>query len=845
MSFKVVLAEKPSVARDIARNLGARQRGDGYISGNGWVVTWALGHLVQFAEPNDYHRRWAGRWSFDQLPMVPEEWVLKEQERTKKQLAVVQKLFNDPQNEEIICATDAGREGENIFRLIYQYTQCQKPFRRLWISSLTDEAIRNGFQNLQAGSDFDDLAHAALARTQADWLVGMNMTRAYTVHNGMLCTIGRVQTPTLAMIVRRDWEIQNFEKAYYYELIASMEPGFEAKYWNAEDKYRIDTKVRAERLLQQLHTFKTATVVKYEKKKKRKRPPQLYDLITLQKEANKRFGYTAKQVLGYAQELYEKFKLVTYPRTESRHISEDMAPQLPRILSAIEHPQAALALERLRGGFKLSKHYMDKTKLSDHHGILPTDRRPPNGLSGPLGLIYNLIVTRFVAIFLPDQVLEETTVTLDIGGETFLARGTVELEQGWRIVEPSRKKDDGEGKSGKKEGEGDDGRQKIPPLKKGEQIGVTDMRVNERETSPPKPFTDATLLNAMKYAGRDVDDDKLAEAMKDSGLGTPATRAEIIEKLIRSGFVERQKKNIHALPKGKALIGMVVDPLRSPELTGEWERKLKDIENGRLDSNSYVASIVAFIREMLPVVRQTRALRPSDFGEDRSQRSRNNRAPTVADRGGNATGGGGPATSGNPSADPKPKDMDTFGLCPNCRSGWIVEGKKAYGCTRFRKGCRFLVGKEMAGKKLTKKQVTTLVEKGKSGVIKGFKGKDGNPFDGRLVFDAAGGLRIEPAESKKSAKVTAEDIQQMTCPKCGQGQMIAGNRGFGCNRFRQGCRFVVWFEYAGKKLTPSQTKKLLEKGKTNLIKGFKGQDGADLDGYLVLDDQKQVQLQPK
>ncbi|CAM2006776.1 type IA DNA topoisomerase [Acanthopleuribacter pedis] len=834
--MKVVLAEKPSVARDIARNLGAGRRGDGYLSGNGWVVTWALGHLVQFSEPNDYHQRWAGRWSFDQLPMVPEKWVLKDQERTKKQLAVVQKLFNDAATEEIICATDAGREGENIFRLIYEYTGCTKPFRRLWISSLTDEAIREGFEKLQPGADFDDLAHAALARTKADWLVGMNMTRAYTVHNGMLCTIGRVQTPTLAMIVRRDWEIENFEKAFYYELVADMQPGFKAKFWHPEDKYRIDTKVRAERLLQQLKPHDTATVTKFEKKKKRKRPPQLYDLITLQKEANKRFGFTAKQVLTYAQELYEKFKLITYPRTESRHISEDMAPMLPRILKALEHPHASAALARLQGGFKLSKHYMDKTKLTDHHGILPTDRRPPNGLSGPLALIYNLVATRFVAIFLPDQVLEETTVTLDIGGETFLARGTIELEQGWRVVEPPRKSKSDEAKDKDKSKDDDDGKQAIPTFKKGDTVGVAGLAVQEKETSPPKPFNDATLLNAMKYAGRDIDDDALAEAMKDSGLGTPATRAEMIEKLIRSKFVERKKKNIHALPKGKALIGMVLDPLRSPELTGEWERRLKEIENGRLDHRAYMTSIENFIREMIPAVRQTRALRARDFGEDRRTRQNQHAKPVQQ------ASGAGPAAG---PRDEPPKGMANFGSCPRCRRGWIVEGNKAFGCTRYRGGCRLLIPKEIAGKTLTKKQITTLVEKGQSNLIKGFKDNEGKTLNGRLTLDPQNGIQLIPAEPSKSKKVTEEDIVALTCPKCSQGTLMAGKRGFGCSRFREGCRFVVWYETAGKKLTPAQVKKLVEKKKTTLIKGFKNNNGDSFDGYLVIDDHGQVQIEAK
>ncbi|CAM2065953.1 DNA topoisomerase [Sulfidibacter corallicola] len=845
MPVKVILAEKPSVGRDIARVLGANRRGDGFIAGRGFVVTWALGHLVQFAEPNDYGSPWSGRWSFSQLPIIPENWELKSQERTKDQLKVVQRWFNDPETEEIICATDAGREGENIFRLIYRFTGCTKPFRRLWISSLTDEAIREGFANLQPGSDFDDLAAAALARTQADWLVGMNMTRAYTVHNNMLCTIGRVQTPTLAMIVKRDWEIRNFEKAYYYELAADFTEGFTAKYLNEDGKYRIDSKVVAQRLHQQLSVNETGTVLKVSKKKKRNRPPQLYDLITLQKEANKRFGFTAQQVLTYAQQLYEKFKLITYPRTESRHISEDMAPQLPRILANLEHPQAPLALERLRGGHKLGKHYMDKTKLSDHHGILPTGRRPPSNLSGPPALIYNMIVTRFVAIFLPDQVVEETTVTISIGDATFQAKGSVELERGWKIVEPPRRKKEpapGEdGKATKKDDEKDFGRQALPPLQKDQVVHIDEMRLVERETAPPKPYTDATLLTAMKNAGREIEDDALAEAMKESGLGTPATRAEMIEKLIRTRVIERRKKALHPLPKGDALIGMVQEPLRSPELTGAWEQRLKDIENGKLGADQYYQSIVAFIKELLPQVRNSKALRGADF-EPRPAKTA--KAGSV----GAATDGKKPASQGDGGAvadgalDPKPRGLDTLGTCPNCKRGWIIKGKSAYGCTRYRPGCRFLIPLAPASKKLTQKQVTELIEKGKTRVIKGFKREDGQTFNARLVLGADHALQFEPVEAKPKKDAPPDDLHDLTCPRCGQGRIIQGKRGFGCNRFKQGCRFVVWNEYAGKTLTPKQIRRLLEKGKTTLIKGFKGEDGSSYGARLVLDAQKEVQM---
>ena len=384
----VVLTEKPSVARDIARVLGASKRGQGYVEGNGYIVTWALGHLVQFAEPDDYGPPWKGRWSFAQLPMIPEQWKLKTTRSTSDQYQIVKKLLNSPQTERVICATDAGREGEHIFRLIYEHARCKKPISRLWVSSLTDEAIQSGFRALQEGAAFDHLAAAARARGQADWLMGMNLTRAYTVHNKALCTIGRVQTPTLSMVVKRDAAIASFVKAYFYELVAQLEEGFAAKYCK-DGQTRIDKKEEAERLHRQLSPNKVGTVRKIEKKVKRNRPPPLYDLNNLQRDANRCFGFTAAQTLERAQALYETHKLITYPRTESRHISEDMVPKLPGILEKLAHPQAAVALERLRGGHRLSRAYVDRTKLTDHHAIIPTGQQPAPNLAPDLQKVYD------------------------------------------------------------------------------------------------------------------------------------------------------------------------------------------------------------------------------------------------------------------------------------------------------------------------------------------------------------------------------------------------------------------------------------------------------------------------
>ena len=854
----VVLSEKPSVARDIARVLGAQKRGQGYFEGNGYVVTWALGHLVQFAEPDDYGPPWKGRWSFEHLPMVPELWKLKTSRSTSDQYQIVKKLINDPQTDEIICATDAGREGENIFRLIYEHARCKKPFKRLWVSSLTDAAIQAGFRALKEGVDFDPLAAAARARGQADWLIGMNLTRSYTVQNNVLCTIGRVQTPTLAMVVMRDAVIAKFKKAYFYELAAQFEESFSAKYIE-DGQTRIEKKEEAERLYRELSPHKMGKVLKVEKKIKKHRPPALYDLNNLQRDANRRFGFTAAQVLEYAQALYETHKLVTYPRTESRHISEDMVPELPGILQKLEHPQAGVALAQLRGGRKLGKAYVDRTKLTDHHAIIPTGQKPSSNLSPVLKKVYDLVVARFVGIFLPDQVEEETTATIAIGGATFVARGSVVLEEGWKVVESRRSNDD---KKKNKSEEEDEPPQAIPPLEQGQEVHVERMEVVEKETQPPRPYTDATLLAAMKNAGREIEDDELASAMKESGLGTPATRAETIEKLIRTGYVVRERKSILASDKGKALVDLVAEPLRSPEMTAEWEQQLKEIEEGQRPVAEFYRSIEAFVKDLIPKVRQGPALSPEQAAAAR------------AEQGGKKKGKGG-RRSGVELAP-----------CPKCKKGKVSENTKAYGCSRYREGCDFTIWKTVAKKKLSEKQVRLLIANGRTEKIKGFTSKAGKKFAAKLKFDDGfkvvfdfndvsrneshgrssvaldrpltyddsspppmasdlgpplpiegdPGPSLACVESASSLLRKENTLKALICPKCNQGQIIEGQRGFGCNRYREGCDFVVWKEMAGKKLTEKQIQTLIARGKTSLINGFKSRKGSKFDACLKLDE---------
>lgn len=872
----VVVAEKPSVARDIARVLGARRKGEGFLEGNGYRVTWAIGHLIHFAEPDEYGDAqgvdWAGRWSADQLPMIPEAWKLKTAKQTAAQFKIVKALITAPDTERLVCATDAGREGEHIFRLIYRHARCKKPFDRLWISSLTDEAIREGFRALRPGQAYDHLADAARARAQADWLIGMNLTRAYTVHNRVLCTIGRVQTPTLAMIVARDQTIANFTKAFFYELVAHLTTAdaahFDARYIR-DGETRIEKKEEAERLHRELSPHRTGRVAKVEKKIRTVRPPPLYDLTNLQRDANRRFGFTAAQVLEHAQSLYETHKLISYPRTESRHISEDMLPELPGILKGLQHPLAAEALGRLQAGHRLGKAYVDRTKLTDHHAILPTGKTPSPDLPPALRKIYDLVVTRFVAVFLPDQRIEETRVEIAIGDATFLARGAVVLEPGWKRAETGgRAESSGTGESGLDQTGADQTGESnvLPPLVKDQPLQVDSLEVQEKETQPPRHYDDSTLLAAMKNAGREIEDDALAAAMKQSGLGTPATRAEIIEKLIRTRYVERRRKQLHATAKGIALIGLVAPALRSPELTAEWEQRLKDVEHGELPVEVFDRDIIGFLRELVPQIAQGPAMSAEQVAAERAERPAGKGAKTGRVGG---TRKSGRSSRGGASEGSTASRTAGLGACPICREGEMTENARAYGCSRYREGCGFTVWKTVAGLTLTQDQVQRLVAEGRLPRLEGFTSKAGKPFGAGLRLDAAGKVvfdfeseatdpgSVEAAveggqgtrrssrgrptvpEGAKDSRASTPSIRDRppVCPKCGQGRIIEGRRGFGCNRFREGCDFVVWKTYEGRDLEETDIRDLIEYGRTRPIASDEAAAGPL---RLRLDDRWQV-----
>ncbi len=690
--MKVVLAEKPSVARDIARVLGCRTRANGHLTGNGYAVTWAFGHLVAIAEPAAMNPAWAKPWRKEQLPMVPPRWKYEVTQNGKEQFAIIKKLFTASETTEIIAATDAGREGEHIFRLIYQRSGSRKPVKRLWIRSLTDEAIREGFRSLEPSKAFDALAAAARSRAHADWLMGLNFTRAYTVHNRQLCTVGRVQTPTLALLVNRHHEIRNFVPETYYEVLAVLEPGFTAKYVGKNKKTRIDEKTLAVRVFEDIAGVPLARVTRVETKDTRTPAPALFDLLTLQKEANKRFGYTATATLQIAQSLYEKHKLLSYPRTESRHLSRDIVAGLPAVIDAAREsfPKAAALAQTRFPTLKLPKSYVDDTKLTDHHAIIPTPRNPRGlHLSDKEQKIYRLVVARFLAIFLPPLVKGETTVLFAIGPHTFRATGSVVKEPGWTTVH-SAKRDDEKA-------------QKLPPLEKGESCKKRSQSLETRVTKPPKPHTDASLLDAMKKAGASIDDEDLAATMKRCGLGTPATRAAIIERLLKTGYIERSKKEILPTGKGIDLIAQVEEELRDPALTAQWEQRLKDIEDGKLAAETFEADIVRHLKALLPRV----------FAA----------APLAGLAGAQQEAG--------------------LATCPLCKKGIVRETPKAYGCNRWREGCSFTIWKKIAGKTISLTQAEQLLARKKTRKLKGFKSKrTGKKFDAALVLDESSKVRF-------------------------------------------------------------------------------------------------------
>ena len=695
--MKLCIAEKPSVAKDIAKVLGAKKAMQGYYEGNGYCVTWTFGHLCTLKEPQDYSPHYKS-WDLIFLPIIPKNFGIKliQNNGVEKQFKVIEKLVEDC--EEVINCGDAGQEGELIQRWVLQKAKCDKPMKRLWISSLTEDAILEGFDNLKPAEDYQNLYQAGNARAIGDWLLGINATRLFTKKfggNKAVLSIGRVQTPTLAMLVQRQKEINAFSSEDYFEL--------KTKYREVTFNATIDrlkTLDRAEKGLDYLkqHPFE---IVSFEIKEGKEKNPRLFDLTGLQVEANKKYGYSAESTLKYIQSLYEK-KHTTYPRVDTTYLSENLYPKIGGILRSMTH-YAEFTAPILENPIPKSKAVFDDTKVTDHHGIIPTEIPPSSSLSQEEKLIYDLIAKRFIAVFYPECKISNTIVEGQVGTIPFKATGKQILEAGWRAVYAKDSKDTTE-KTDKDE------EQNIPEFVAGES-GPHEPWVHQGKTTPPKPYTEATLLRAMETAGRQVEDEELREMLKNNGIGRPSTRANIIETLFKRKYIEKKKKNLFATQTGIDLIDTIEDELlKSPELTGEWEFKLRKIEKGEYEANTFKDELIQMVSELTKKVIDGRG-KTITLHEEKVEEPKKERKPRT-----------------------KTDIVWEETTCPKCKANQLIKGKTAIGCSDF-KNCGFKIPFEIFGKKLTEKQLQDLVVKGKSSKLKGFTSHPNQIVEGQIILN--------------------------------------------------------------------------------------------------------------
>lgn len=700
MSIQLVIAEKPSVARSIAGVIGADQKKDGYMEGNGYLVSWCIGHLVSLADAGAYDERFK-KWRYDDLPILPQEWQYIIPAEKKGQFAVLRSLMERPNVTGLVCATDAGREGELIFRFVYQMAGCKKPFKRLWISSMEDAAIREGFAHLKPGADYDDLYQSALCRAQADWLVGINATRLFSILYHKTLTVGRVQTPTLNMLVDREAKIRKFKKEKYH-VVHIAAGGMEAasdRFLNPDDADATKTACAGAQ----------AVCVSVKREKKTEQPPRLYDLTTLQREANRLFGFTAKQTLDYAQQLYEK-KLLTYPRTDSQYLTDDMQPTAESIVSGL-WPLLSFAV-----GLDIAPQFgrvLNSKKVSDHHAIIPTMEFVQKGFDGLTEgekKLLSLVCCKLLCAVAVPYVYEAVTATFTCAGNEFTAKGKTILTPGWKEIErrfkASFKTDADEDAPELARDLPDGGR--LLELTEGQTFDPVEASITEHFTTPPKPYTEDTLLSAMERAGAE----NMPEDAERQGLGTPATRASILEKLVQMGFVERKGKQLLPTKDGHNLVCVLPDVLTSPQLTAEWETKLTAIAKGEADPESFMVGIEEMTRNLIS--------RYSQISEDAQKLFQTERV--------------------------------VIGKCPRCGEA-VYEGKKNYYCGN--RACQFVMWKndrffEERGKTFTPKIAAALLKDGKA-KVKGLRSmKTGKTYDGTVLLADTGGKYVNYRVEKKS-----------------------------------------------------------------------------------------------
>ena len=747
---QLVIAEKPSVARDLARVLDVRPSGKGCFEGKERVITWCIGHLVELDEPASYDGRWKA-WRMDTLPMVPAEFKLRAVPNTRDQLRSVCDLLRDKRFTEVINACDAGREGELIFRYVYQLAGSRIPIRRLWISSLTDEAIRKGFAALRSGRDMEALADAARCRSEADWLVGLNATRAVTIRHrrgdsSTLFSIGRVQTPTLAILVEREKQIRAFVPQDFWLLKGEFTTDSGAKFpatFTLGKTNRFASAALAETVRDRDREHGAVAhpqgpmVETLKQSKTREPPPLLFDLTSLQRTANKRFGLSAKATLEAAQALYERAKVLTYPRTDSRHLTGDMVKEMERIVGGVEKmaDYAGFARTLLDNPPRASKRVFDDSKVSDHHAIIPTGKPvDAKSLGRDEQRIFDLVVRRFLGAFYPDAEFAQTEVMVRVGPDAvakagptaeepaaiaalpplpdrFLARGKIRTVAGWQEVAGfGDDVDEKPGKKGKKKDEEEDesATSLLPPLSEGERLDGA-FATLAKKTKPPARHTEATLLSAMENAGKMVDDEEMRAAMKDSGLGTPATRAAIIETLLKRVFVAREGKHLVPTPMGIGLIdALPVQNLASPELTGNWEARLSRIARGQEQRAVFMADIAAYVKEVVDAIRGAAPMAEVPLAVQKPPAGKGARRPSRSPKTAKTTKAARPPAS--KTSPPRAGGQGIADLvCPVCKLGPIIVGKRGWGCSRWREGCKFVVWFEADGKHRSEADLRAIV----------------------------------------------------------------------------------------------------------------------------------------
>jgi DNA topoisomerase-3 len=759
--MKVCIAEKPSVAREIAAILGANTKRDGFYEGNGYAVTYTFGHLCTLLEPKDYKAHWKS-WDLNNLPMLPERFDTKVtgDAGVKKQFNIVKSLFD--RASVVINCGDAGTEGELIQRWVINQCKYTGEVQRLWISSLTEEAIKEGFKNLKPSSNYDNLYYAGYSRAIGDWLLGLNATRLYTVKFGgykQVLSVGRVQTPTLAMIVNRHLEINDFKPQPYWELQTTYRDTLfnyeDGRFLKQEDGQVLATKVKES-------DFEIVSVTK---KKGKEYAPKLFDLTGLQVYCNTKFGFSADETLKTVQKLYE-MKVVTYPRVDTTFLPNDVYPKIAGILAKLTN-YSQLTQPLLGNKIKKTNRVFDDKKVTDHHAIIPT------GIQGNLQYnqqqVYDIITRRFIGAFYPDSDVSNTAVIGKAANVPFKTTGKEVITKGWRVAfetaESKIKKESNEQLT-------------LPSFIKGER-GAHAPSFLEKETKPPRNFTEASLLRAMETAGKQVDDDEMRELMKENGIGRPSTRASIIETLFRRKYIERKKKLVVPTQTGVDLI-LIIDNelLKSAELTGRWEKRLKEIERGEFNAGTFINNMKKMVDELVVEVRSNTSKKRISAVAAKVQPTSQSVAQKI-----------------KPSAASKKQVQGK--ICPKCKKGKLLKGSTAFGCSEYKNNCTLKISFEVLGKKVSENQLIRLLDKGCTTNLKGFKTTSGM-VEGLLRFDADFNLKLEPKQQVPAKKVHStserQQAEKIVCPKCNKGTVLKGKTGYGCSHYKLGCDFVFTFE---------------------------------------------------